>query len=311
MLTNKQEIKFFAFLGGILFILLILSFVISHRIERGPVSAPAKFATTAFNGLAITAKAAYVLDARTGQVLYAKNADARLPLASLTKVMTALVATELAPSYSTIVVTSEAVATDGDSGLRVGEKWSLRNLIDFSLTTSSNDGMRAVGLALGALSTSTSSPQTIEGDFIKDMNRKADEIGMKDTYFLNDTGLDVSEQKGGAYGSAKDMANLFAYILLHHPTLLSATRESELRISSLDNTKHIAKNTDVIINSIPGVIASKTGYTDLAGGNLTLAFDPELGHPVVIAVLGSTGEGRFEDMLKLVAASEEALQSKI
>jgi D-alanyl-D-alanine carboxypeptidase (penicillin-binding protein 5/6) len=308
MLTNKQEIKFFAFLGGILFILLIISFVLSNRIQRGPVSAPAKFAAGAFDGIKITAKAAYVLDARTGEVLYAKNADARLPLASLTKVMTALVATELAPGYSTIVVSREAVTTDGDSGLTVGEKWSLKNLLDFSLTTSSNDGMRAVGLALGALSSSTSSPQAIESDFIKDMNKKADEIGMKDTYFLNDTGLDESPQKGGAYGSAKDIANLFAYILLHHPTLMSATGKAELQITSLDNAKHLARNTDLIINSLPGVIASKTGYTDLAGGNLALAFDPELGHPIVISVLGSTETGRFEDMLKLVSASERALQ---
>ncbi len=309
MLTNKQEIKFFAFLGAVLALLLTVTFIIGHRVRRENISSPTKVVyTDPFEHMHISAKAAYVFDMRTDKVLYAKNENDRLPLASLVKVMTALVAIELAPDYSTIVVTREAVETDGDSGLQVGEHWSLKKLIDFSLTSSSNDGMRAVGLALGALGSSTTSPEAIEEDFVREMNKKADKLQLKNTYFFNDTGLDETGKKSGAYGSAKDMARLVAYILSNHPNLMSATKEAVVSVTSEENTLHRARNTDLIVNDIPGIKASKTGFTDLAGGNLVIAFDPELGRPIVISVLGSTEAGRFQDMLKLVDASIIAIQ---
>ncbi|MBX4189537.1 serine hydrolase [Candidatus Parcubacteria bacterium] len=309
MLTNKQELKFFVFLGTILFVLLVVSFIFGHRVRRENISSPSKVAVeNPFDKIHISAKAAYVFDVRTGEVLYEKNADTRLPLASLTKVMTALVATELAPTYSVVTVTKEAIATEGDSGLQLGEHLSLKDILDFSLTGSSNDGVRAVSLAFGALGSSTTSPEAIENDFIRDMNKKADEINMKNTYFFNVTGLDETDHKGGAYGSAKDMALLFTYILKNHPELMAATRKPFVAVMSEEKNTHVAKNTDTIINSIPGVKASKTGFTDLAGGNLVVAFDPEIGRPIVISVLGSTEEGRFQDMQRLVAASLKAIQ---
>lgn len=298
-------------MGGVLFILLLLSFIFGHRIRRENISVPTQTAVVnPFDSVHLEARAAYVYDVRTSKVLYAKNESSRLPLASLTKVMTALVATEIAPNYSTVVVTADAVATDGDSGLRVGEHWSLKDLLDFSLTSSSNDGMRAVGLALGALSSSTQDPQTIEADFVREMNKKADLVGMKNTYFFNDTGLDETDHRGGAYGSAEDMAKLFAYIIKNHPELMDATQKAEVVRLSQEHTTHIAKNTDPIVNIIPGIKASKTGFTDLAGGNLVIAFDPELGRPIIISVLGSSEQGRFNDMTQLVAASLRAIQTR-
>lgn len=307
-LVNRAEVKFFSFLGGVLCILIILSILISQKVDRSN-SPPVKVAANPFDIVKLTAKAAYVYDVRADKILYAKNDNTRLPLASLVKVMTAVLASDLAPPYSQITITREAVETSGDSGLQVGEIWSLKNLLDFSLTSSSNDGARAIGLALGALSDSSANSTGIEADFVRAMNVKADQIGMKNTYYANDTGLDVGPSKSGAYGTASDMGLLFSYILKNYPELMVATREPTVRVSS-NIASHTARNTDLIVSNIPGLKASKTGFTDLAGGNLVVAFDPEIGHPVVISILGSTEEGRFSDMMKLVNASIQTIQDQ-
>jgi D-alanyl-D-alanine carboxypeptidase (penicillin-binding protein 5/6) len=309
ILTNRAELKFFSILALILALLLTLTILAEKQVERGPLSVPGKTAKVdAYKDLTLTAQAAFVYDVRSGTVLFEKNSDERLPLASLTKVMTAVVALDIASPDSIIVVTDEALKAEGDSGLHVGERWSLKNLLDFSLTTSSNDGSRAVALALGAFNTTDPSPFEAEKDFVSSMNKKADDIGMKNTYYFNETGLDESERKGGAYGTARDMSKLFEYILRNNPELLEATQEQTFSTHSLDDILHTARNTDEIVGAIPGIKASKTGYTDIAGGNLVIAFDPELGRPIIISVLGSTAEDRFVDVQTLVNKTLEALE---
>lgn len=312
LLTSPREIKFFTALGIILVIFLTISVVLGSRIQRGNNSKPSQVVqTTPFDNIRLSAQAAYVYDSRTGKVLYAKNATKRLPLASLTKVMTALVALDTAPGNSTIRITSNSLSPEGDSGLLVGETWHLKDLLDFSLTSSSNDGMHAVALALGALHQANPTENEAQDDFVLSMNKKATAIGMKNTYYMNETGLDESTKKGGAYGTAEDMARLFDYILRNQPDLLEATASSKIRVLSLDNNSHSARNTDEIVDDIPGIKASKTGFTDIAGGNLVIAFDPELGRPIIISVLGSTQSGRFDDMMKLVDASIKSIQIDI
>ncbi len=302
--NNKDSaIKFFVVLFLALSLLMVISFVLGSKVERKDFSTPTETASKPFPSVTLKAKAAYVYDARTKTVLYAKNENTRMPLASLTKVMTALVAQELSPEYSSVTVSKTALATEGDSGLRPGEKWSLKDLLDFSLVSSSNDGMSAVALSLGALQSASASDQEIIDDFVRSMNSKASELDLKNTYFWNETGLDESEYKGGAYGTARDMATLLQYIIKYYPELFEATREAETTIISCDDYKHVAKNTNVIAEEIPGLLASKTGFTSIAGGNLVFAFDPELGRPIIVTILGSTAEGRFEDAKKLINAS--------
>jgi D-alanyl-D-alanine carboxypeptidase len=305
-LFNKYEIRFLASLAGILFVLLALSIALESRIEKKRAPEPHVISARPFSA-DIQAKAAYVYDIRTGTVLYEKNSEARLPLASLTKVMTALVATEVTPKDSIVEIDRDALLAEGDSGLEVGERWSLKNLLDFSLTSSSNDGMKAVALALGGLDSLNASSDDKENAFVRLMNKKADELGLKNTYYFNETGLDESDTKGGAYGSAQDMASLFSYIVRTQPKLLSATREEEISLESTTSV-HVARNTDEIVSDIPGLKASKTGFTSIAGGNLVVVFDPEIGRPVAISVLGSTADGRFEDMKILVDKAIEAIK---
>lgn len=306
---REAEIRFLVFLSAGLFVIMFTSYILNSRVERGDNSIPSRLVEESFPKVTIEAKAAYVYDARTKTVLYAKNENKRMPLASLTKVMTALVAHELGRDSGTVTVTRDALEPVGDSGLKPGERWSLKNLLDFSLITSSNDGMRAVALALGAIDKSDATPEEVVNDFVGAMNKKASLLDLKNTYFWNETGLDETEYKGGAYGTARDMATLMEHIVSYNPDVLEATRAPYTLISSMEG-EHEARNTNALAGAIPGLVASKTGFTNTAGGNLALVFDPELGRPIVVTILGSSEEGRFEDARILINAVLDYINHK-
>ncbi len=261
-----------------------------------------------FQNLFLQGKAFFVYDIKESSVLYAKNEETQFPLASLTKVMTALIAEELSPEGALITIGESAILPEGDSGLLIGERWRLKDIIDLTLVSSSNDGARAIASLGSLIAQDEGTPP--EEYFVRQMNSKARSIGLQQTYFLNESGLDVNSSTPGAYGSAEDMALLFAYVLDRYPKLLEATTESALRASSL-SAVHIASNTNDIAGSIPGVLASKTGFTELAGGNLVVAFEAGPTRPIVIAVLGSTVDGRFDDMRKLILASLQTIKSPL
>ncbi len=249
-----------------------------------------------FLNIKLEAKAAIVWDVVNKREIFSKQADAPLPLASLTKVMTAIVASESLSKTEDIEIAPEYLAPEGDSLLLVGDRWKASDLRDFTLITSSNDGAFALAALAEAKTAGT------REDFIEEMNRKSKELGLLNSRFLNEHGLDINQSSSGAYGSARDMAILFEYALKNKPDVLRATRYDKLVFASALNT-YQAENTNISIDQIPNVIASKTGFTDLAGGNLVIAYDAGLNRPVIIAVLGSSEEGRFTDTLKLVEAS--------
>ncbi len=239
----------------------------------------------------VLARAAIVYDIKNQQVLYSKNAEAQLPLASVTKLITALVADSELGSTSPIYITEQALATEGESGLVAGDSWRERDLADFMLTVSSNDAATALA------STRTEQPQ-----FIIKMNEFVQQLGLSSIVLFNESGLDMSEQKAGAYGSARDIANLLAYTVLTKPEILEATTFTEFTSVSATGLRYKAVNTNKIAGMIPGLIGGKTGFTDLAGGNLAIVFDASIGRPIVVVVLGSTVDGRFDDVLTLVNA---------
>lgn len=254
-----------------------------------PVTAPAP---DPFKNINLKAQAAYVFDIRTGKALFARNEEAQLPLASLTKVMTALVASKM-PGDTVVVFRNLPIGS---------EKWNLKELLDYTLVVSSNEGASAIAGAGGAWF--GTEQKDIGADvFVQKMNDEARALELYQTFFLNPNGLDVNDTLSGAYGSAKDIANLFAYILKWKPALLEATAYESLQLNSEGGIPHVVQNTNILSRTIPGLLASKTGYTDLAGGNLAVAFDVGPMHPVVIVVLGSSQDGRFADMEKLMTAS--------
>lgn len=293
-------------IGAAFFIAFVIYAWISAAPENRDGAAESAVVLVANETPEIEARSAIVVDAADGRVLFEKSADVPLPLASITKLMTALVVSEAASSTETVSVRAEDIRETGDNGLRAGEKWKLGDLLNFSLMSSSNDGASAMAAAAMALRGSSS-------DITEIMNLKARELGMANTVFYNETGLDLSPGEGGAYGTAKDVSVLMRHLLNSDPGILDATRLTEADFKSLDDISHKALNTNKIASSVPGLIASKTGFTDLSGGNLAIAFDAGLNHPVVIVVLGSGIDSRFNDVLKLansVRAAETAANSE-
>ena len=261
-----------------------------------------------FAGIEIAGKAAVVIDIPSGNTLYEKNPDATLPLASLTKVMLALVVAEALPPDSIIVIPYYAGGSAGEEHLVKGERWRVQDVVDFTLITSSNNGAGILASAAEPALRERYPESPAGAAALFRMNDLARELGLTSTYFLNVSGLDLSATQAGSYGSARDMAALFAYAVSAEPSLFAGTARGGVLLSDLDGNRNTtASNTNSAQGSIPGLIMGKTGLTDLAGGNLGVVFDLGLAHPVVAVVLGSTENGRFEDMEKLIAAARKAL----
>ena len=277
---------------------------------RQKETANAASSTDLYESLHLEAKSVYVWDSSTGKKLYGKNEYQALPLASVTKMMMALVAVELLPQNTQVSIAPIDLLEEGDTGLFVGEKWALLDLLKFTLVASSNDGASAIASVAGASlmgDASSSDPFTNKRLFIKRMNDKAQAIGLMNTKFSNESGLDLNSVTAGAYGSARDMAMLFEYISRKHPELFTATTYNKLDVRSDSNVVHHVANTNAGVEEVTGLIGSKTGYTDLAGGNLVVVVDIGVDHPVVIAVLGSTRDGRFTDVNKLIDATVHSI----
>lgn len=253
-----------------------------------------------FETISLTAKSAIVVDLNTGEVLYQKSPDQKLPLASITKLMTALLASEISEDGAVVSISDAAVSQSGDSGLQAGDRFSLNNLIDFILPTSSNDGAFALAASAGR----ALDPDAPAEAFVEAMNIRARELGLSNTSFRNPTGLDLTEDEAGAYGTARDVAKLLQYIVENEPGLLEETTKSDAAYSDLSGAVHQSSNTNPVVDAIPGLIGSKTGYTTLSGGNLAIAWNVGVNHPVVAVVLSSSHSGRFTDVLHLVEASQ-------
>lgn len=253
-----------------------------------------------FDLIELTAKAAIVYDSTTKSILFEKNATTSLPLASITKVMTSAVALSLVPETTIITVEVEAVMQEGDSHLQVGEKWLLRDLVTFMLLESSNDAAYAISSSVGAIAMGTEDQSKGREFFLGEMNRTANKIGLFQTSFRSESGLDIGTTEAGAVSSAENTAKMFAYAIERFPKIFNETKWSELVLENNDGGTRDVRNTNRSIDKLPLLLASKTGYTDLAGGNLVIAFSAGFSRPIIIAVLGSTAEERFEDVEKLV-----------
>lgn len=274
--------------------------------EVVPLPPPSEGFVPELGEVAVRAKAAFVWDVRAQRVLFAKEPDAVLPLASITKLMTTLVAYELVAGDEQVSVSDAAIRQDGDSGLLAGERFALQTLSDYALISSSNDAAFALASAAGAILSDAVPAEA----FVVGMNVRAEELGLTQTAFKNPTGLDVSASEPGAVGSARDVSVLMEYILSNYPELLEPTQRPAERVYNEAGAYHDAENTNALVGEIPNLIGSKTGYTDLAGGNLVVAFDAGLTRPIIVTVLGSTYTGRFTDVMTLVEATNEALAAE-
>ena len=232
--------------------------------------------------------------------LFAYNAEHAVPLASITKLMTALVAHETTLAEETVTIHPHAIETEGDSGLLAGEQWNKGDLIGFTLITSSNDGAEALAASVGSVWHLKGDETVVEykkvDAFVDRMNMRARELGFSTMKFQNPSGLDWGQGAEGGVGSGKDVAKLLAYMYQNTPELLAYTQVGSDVFVSESGFVHTAYNTNPYVYSVSGILGSKTGFTNLAGGNLAVVFDAGFAHPIVAVTLGSTREGRFKDI---------------
>ena len=290
----------YLFFGGLfasLFLALVAGgitvFIYTNNNSHTPPSVATLFPTVlTLDPASIGAQSAIIYDPSNNRVLFAKNSTEQLPLASLTKLMTAEVVLEKKLPNTPVRITLDDLRPEGDWGFRVGDVVSLGDLLRFGLVASSNDAMAAAASTLG-------------NGYLADMNLAAVNLGLTQTYFLNPTGLDLNQTTSGGYGSVYDLARLTALFYKKHPEFFERTIQPSVSIRVGGRTL-TAKATFVPLSAIPGFIGAKTGYTDLAGGNLVVLFDAEIGHPLVAVVFGSTEKGRFNDIRKLITAVRNA-----
>src|SRR3989344_3648911 len=222
----------------------------------------------------LNAAGAYLLD---GKPLYEFRTDKRWPIASVTKLMTALVARELLSPGEVIVITPEAVAAEGAAGgFSAYEKYRLSELEEAVLAVSSNDAAFAIAAHYG------------ETDFIREMNRMAALLGMNETNFSDPTGISLQNRS-----TATDLFRLVKFIWEEEPGIFEIPRQPSVVITDeLDRSRTLAN-----INVFAGradFLGGKTGSLPEAHGNLVSIFKlPDETSPVVIVVLGA-GD-RFEE----------------
>lgn len=219
----------------------------------------------------ISAKAAGIFEISGNKFIYQKNIKEKLPIASLTKIITAMVVSENLKLEDEITISQKAIMTEGENGrLVIGEKLNVLNLLYIMLIESSNDA--AVALS-GAVT-----------NFIDLMNNKVRELHLKDTHFTEPAG--ISELN---YSTVYDLAQIVKYSM-DKPLIWQILGTKETDIYSQDKkTKHHLVNTNKLLDETSEIIGGKTGFTDEAGGcMLTVVKLPnKVGEYLITIVLGS------------------------
>jgi len=234
---------------------------------------------------AIGAKSAIVYDTRSARFLYEKEKDVKLPIASLTKVLSAVIVLENLNLDDIVTISEKSIKTDGEKqDLYVGEKISVKNLLKLMLIQSSNDASYAL--------MTHSERQGI--DLVEMMNVKAQQLKMFDSYFADPAGLDDN-----AFSTAADLVKLIEHSLNYQEIWDISAEKTAIIESSDERIKHTATSTNRLLGLIKDIIGGKTGYTEKAGQCMILVTAvPGYPSKIVSIVLGSND--RFGDTQKLI-----------
>jgi len=220
----------------------------------------------------ISSRAAVVIDASTGRILYAKNPDLKLAPASTTKLMTAIVTIENADLKDVVTISKDAShVSPHKAGFKTGDRVSIEKLLYAALVGSANDA--AVALAEGVAGS--------EARFVEMMNEKAASIGATDTRFINPHGLPGP----GQYITASDLSKIMTYAL-RYPKLKEIVGTRVTEISTQNGHSIFLRNTNRLLWSDDELVGGKTGYTRKARHCFVCAAERQ-GDAVVVAVLGS------------------------
>ncbi len=231
----------------------------------------------------LSARAVLAKDLTSNTILYQKDAKVSFPIASTTKIMTALVASEYFKQNSILRVKIGATVGGSKVGLIPGEDLSFRSLLYGMLLNSGNDA---------AFTLAENYPGGVS-EFVSAMNRKAADLDLQNTHFDNPAGFDSPTH----YSSAKDLAKITEEALKNASlSRIFATKQTDT--VSLDKKyTHSLANLNKLLSQVRGVLGVKTGFTEEAKENLVTYVDRE-GHQVLIVVLGS--DDRFGESTKLI-----------
>jgi D-alanyl-D-alanine carboxypeptidase (penicillin-binding protein 5/6) len=239
----------------------------------------------------IKAAALYMVELQSGQVLLETNATRRLPPASLTKIMTALIALESAPLHEVVKIDRRAVVHHSSYQFQPGEEFLLRDLVTAMLVASANDACEAVAWHIG-------------GDdkrFVGLMNERARGLGLENTHFANACGFDAPDH----YSTATDLAKLTEHAL-EVPAISMMVRTVTRDIATVDGTRQVSLHTTNELLLDPDVTGVKTGYTSKAGRCLIASMFKN-GHRLLL--VGLNVLDRWEQATKLLRYGQTVLQS--
>ncbi len=232
----------------------------------------------------ISARSAIVYDLSSERTLYEKSAKDKMPMASLTKIMTAIIAIENSKNSDKYEVAKENLVGEDNMGLSSGEILSLEELIYGMMLHSGNDAAETLA---------TNYPGG-RGMFIKAMNDKARSLGLLDTHFTNPTGL---EGDGHQYTTAYDLVVITRYAIRSSLfAKITATFDYNIPYTSGHKAFYLENETN-LLTSYPGVLGVKTGYTPEAGLCLVTYLNYK-GHKIIGVLLGS--DNRRQEMKDLL-----------
>jgi serine-type D-Ala-D-Ala carboxypeptidase (penicillin-binding protein 5/6) len=237
----------------------------------------------------IKASALYLVELQSGRVLLKQNATRRLPPASLTKIMTALVALESAPLQQVVKIDRRAVVHHSSYHFSAEEQFLLRDLVTAMLVASANDACEAVAWHIG-------------GDdkrFVEMMNERAVRLGLQSTHFANPCGFDAP----GHYSTAADLAKLTEQAL-QQPFFSMMVRTVVRDISTVDGTRQISLQSTNELLVDPDVSGVKTGYTSKAGRCLIASMFKD-GHRLLL--VGLNVQNRWEQATELLRYGQAVL----
>ena len=298
---EKRKIKFIMPLTVMVLIVSILWLLLSYFLSCSCTYAASR-------------SSAIVIDSRTGRILYENNKDERLPMASTTKIMTALIAIEKGNLDSCVKIPKEAVGIEGSSiYLKEGELLTLRELLYGLMLQSGNDASIAIAINVGG---------SVE-EFVNLMNAKVAEMGLKNTHFENPNGLHNENH----YTSSFDLAMITKYAYTKDDFReIVGTKNFKIPYEKFDNSEtenkyRYLKNKNKILNEFEGGIGVKTGYTKDAGRCLVSAAkrgDSEiicvvLNHPDMFSDSKRYMENAFKEFptRRLISKGDVAGQIKI
>jgi serine-type D-Ala-D-Ala carboxypeptidase (penicillin-binding protein 5/6) len=240
----------------------------------------------------VKASALYMVERASGRVLLEKNASRRLPPASLTKIMTALVALESAPIQEVVKIDGRALAHRSSLKFQAGEEFLLRDLVTAMLVVSANDACEAVAWHIGG----------DEKQFVGMMNERARSLGLKNTHFANACGFDAP----GHYSTAVDLAKLTEQAL-QEPLFSMMVRTLVRDIETVDGTRQMSLHTTNELLVDPDVNGVKTGYTSKAGRCLIATMSKE-GHRLLLVGLNLMDQ--WEQASRILRYGHEVLRDE-